>query len=175
MNGSGKTYRIRRSFLVPLAVDVLLLFALLVISLTYKGSGTERIFLASLSLFSLPILAEAALRKVIVSEGGVALKKLGKLRELLWSDITHVGCLKVRSRVYILLTTKKGFHIISNAYDSFAALVGDIVGHLDAEKIEIEAEAKEQIDNPTRNSSDLMAAWIAAVVLAAIIYVKFIP
>ena len=172
---SETSYRIRKSFLVPLGIDVLLLLILLVLSLTFKGSGVERAFLAVVCGLSLLILIEAFNRQVTISAGGITLKKFMKLRELLWSDITHVGCLKLRSRVYILLTTKKGFHIISNAYDSFSALVGEIIRHLDGGKIEIEAEAREQIENPTRNISDLVAVWVAAVVLLVIIYMKFTP
>ncbi|MDI9570657.1 MAG: hypothetical protein QM278_08040 [Pseudomonadota bacterium] len=170
---SEGAYRIRRSFLVPLGIDVLLLLLLLVLSLAHKGAGTERIVLTVFVVLSLSILLEAANRSVSVSEDGVTLKKLLKTRELLWSDITHVGCLKLRRRVYILLTTKKGFHIISNAYDSFSTLAGEIIRHLDGEKIEIEAGVREQIENPTRNISDLVAAWVAAVVLLAIVYMKF--
>jgi len=168
------TYRIRSSFLVPLGLDVLLLFALLALSLAYQGSGAERAFLAFLSIVSLLFLTEAWNRKIVTSAGGIALKKFLKLRELFWSDITHVGCLKVRSRVYILLTTKKGFHIISNAYDSFATLTAVIIRHLDTEKIEVEAEVREQMEKPIRNISDLVAVWMAAAVLSVIIYMKFI-
>lgn len=167
-------YRIRRSFIVPLGIDVLLLFVLLALSLTAKGSGTERIVLACFFIVSLLILIETANRKIVITAGGIALKKLMKIKDLLWSDITHVGCLSLRSKVYILLTTKKGFHILSNAYEPFAPLVRDVIDHLDTEKIEVETEARAQIDNPTNNLSDLIAAWVAAVVLAGIIYLKLI-
>ncbi|MFA5182634.1 MAG: hypothetical protein WC405_15025 [Syntrophales bacterium] len=167
-------YRIRRSFIIPLAIDVLLLFVLLALSMAIKGSVTERIVLAGFFTVTLLIMIEAVSRKIVITEGGIVLKKLLKTKDLLWSDITHVGCLSLRSKVYILLTTKKGFHILSNAYEPFAPLVGNIVNHLDTEKIEVEGEARAQIDKPTKNLSDLVAAWIAAVVLSGIIYLKFI-
>jgi hypothetical protein len=165
-------YRIRRSFTIPLAIDVLLLFILLVLSLAVKGSVTERIILAGFFSVSLLIMIEAVSRRIVIAEGGVVLKKLLKTKELLWSDITHVGCLSLRSKVYILLTTKKGFHILSNAYEPFAPLVQNIVNHLDTEKIEVEGEARMQMDKPTKNLSDLVAAWVAAIVLSGIIYLK---
>jgi len=174
MTMAETVYRIRRSFIIPLGINVLLLFILLGLSLAVKGSGTERIVLAAFFIVSLLILIEASNRKIVITDGGVALKKLMKIKELLWSDITHVGCLSLRSKVYILLTTKKGFHILSNAYEPFASLVGDVVNHLDTEKIEVEAEARAQIDNPTKNLSDLIAAWVAAVVLTGIIYLKLL-
>jgi len=167
-------YRIRRSFTIPLAIDVLLLFALLVLSLAVKGSVTERVVLSGFFTVSLLIMIEAVSRKIVISEGGFVLKKLLKTREFLWGDITHVGCLSLRSKVYILLTTKKGFQVLSNAYEPFAPIVRDIVNHLDTEKIEVEAEARMQMDKPTKNLSDLVAAWIAAVVLSGIIYLKLI-
>jgi len=167
-------YRIRRSFTIPMGIDVALLFVLLVLSLAVKGSVTERIVLAGFFIVSLLILIEAINRRIVITDSGVALKKLMKIKELLWSDITHVGCLSLRSKVYILLTTKKGFHILSNAYEPFAPLVRDIVNHLDTEQIEVEAEARAQIDNPAKNLSDLVAAWVATVVLSGVIYLKFI-
>jgi hypothetical protein len=165
-------YRIRRSFTIPLAIDVVLLFALLGLSLAWKGSGTERIILTAFFAITLLIMIEAMNRKVIITEGGIVLKKLMKTKELLWSDITHVGSLSLRSKVFILLTTKKGFHILSNAYEPFASLVQNIVSHLDTEKIEVEEEARMQMDKPTKNISDLVAVWVAAVVLSGIIYLK---
>jgi len=167
-------YRIRRSFTIPLAIDVLLLFVLLALSLAVKGSVTERLVLAGFFTVSLLIMIEAMSRRIVITEGGVVLKKLLKTKELFWSDITHVGCLSLRSKVFILLTTKKGFHIVSNAYEPFAPLVQSIVNHLDTEKIEVEGEARVQMDKPTKNLSDLIAAWVAAVVLSGIIYLKFI-
>jgi len=167
-------YRIRRSFIIPLGIDVALLFVLLAMSLAIKGSITERVALAVLFTISLLIMIEAVSRKIVISEGGFILKKLLKTREFLWSDITHVGCLSLRSKRYILLTTTKGLHVLSNAYEPFASLVRDIVNHLDTEKIEVEAEARMQMGNPARNLSDLVAAWIAAALLSSIIYLKLI-
>jgi hypothetical protein len=167
-------YRIRRSFTIPLAIDVLLLLVLLVLSLAVKGSVTERIVLTGFFAGSLLIMIEAMSRKIMITEGGVVLKKLLKTKELLWSDITHVGCLSMRSKVYILLTTKKGFHILSNAYEPFSTLIRNIVNHLDTEKIEVEGEVRAQMEKPVENLSDLVAVWIAAALLTCIIYIKFI-
>jgi hypothetical protein len=165
-------YHIRKSFTIPMGIDVLLLFVLLTLSLVVKGSPTEKIALTVFFIVSLTVLVEALSRKIVISANGFVLKKLMKTKEILWSDVTHVGCLSLRSKVYILLTTKKGFHILSNAYEPFAPLVRDIVNRLDTEKIEVEASVMAQINEPTRNLSDPIAAWIAAVLLIGIIYLK---
>jgi hypothetical protein len=167
-------YRIRRSFIIPLAIDVLLLCILLVLSFAVKGTVTEKIVLTVFFTGSLLILLEALSRKIAINDGGASLKKFFKIKKLLWSDITHVGCLSLRSKVYILLTTKKGFFILSNAYEPFSALIRNIINHLDTEKIEVEGEARAQMERPVENISDLVAVWIAAALLTAIIFIKFI-
>jgi hypothetical protein len=167
-------YRIRRSFIIPLAIDVLLLCVLLVLSFAVKGSATEKIVLSGFFIASLLIMVEAVNRQIVITDGGLTLKKLMKTKELLWSDITHVGCLSMRSKVYILLTTKKGFHILSNAYEPFSTLIRNIVNHLDTEKIEVEGEVRAQMEKPVENLSDLVAVWIAAALLTCIISIKFI-
>ena len=167
-------YRIRRSFIIPLAVDVLLLCVLLVLSFAVKGSATEKIVLSGFFIASLLIMVEAVNRQIVINYGGLTLKKLMQTKELRWSDITHVGCLSMRSKVYILLTTKKGFHILSNAYEPFSTLIRNIVNHLDTEKIEVEGEVRAQMEKPVENLSDLVAVWIAAALLTCIISIKFI-
>jgi len=86
--------------------------------------------------------------------------------------VTHVGCLILRSRVYLLLTTTRGFYILSNAYGRFSSLVGDLIAHLPSENIEVEEQARAQASRPTRNLSNAIAAWFAAAVLSGIVYLK---
>lgn len=169
-----KTYRIRKSFLLPLAVDVILLLALLILSCAVRGSALERAVLIVLFIVTLLVLSEAARRVIMIGEGGLKIAKFFRIKDLAWPDITHIGCLSVRSRVYILLTTTQGFYVISNAYDRFSEMIRDIIEHIPSESVEVEAEARGQIEHPTRNVSDLIAAWIAAAVLTGIIYLKLV-
>jgi hypothetical protein len=84
-----------------------------------------------------------------------------------------VGCLIIRKRVYLLLTTTKGFHFLSNAYDDFSALVRNIVDHVGIDKSE--EEVRHQIENPLKNVSDLVSMWFAVIVIAGIIIMKILP
>jgi hypothetical protein len=68
------------------------------------------------------------------------------------------------------LTTTKGFHIISNAYRNFTGLVKGIVNRVEAERIE--EPVKVLIEHPVRKVSDIVSAWVGAVVLLVIIYIK---
>ena len=168
------TYKIRTTFLIPIALDVVLLLVLTVMSCLMKGSSLERGVLTVFLVLTLLMTIEAYRRTIIIADQGLTIKKFFKIKTLAWTDITHVGCLVIRSRAYILLTTTKGFYILSNAYDRFSQLVCNLIEHIPSETIEIEDEVKTQAQHPIRNISDLIAAWVAASVLMGIICLKFL-
>ena len=163
-------YRIRRSFLVPFFVDFILLFFLLLLSYFLSGSKLERILLTAIFVPVLYVLLESSFRMVQTGDQGIMIRKFMRKKELRWEDITHIGALILRKRVYILLTTVKGFYILSNAYEKFSTLVSELVGHMDSEKVE--EEVRKQIEHPAKNMSDIIMTWFTAVVLAGIIITK---
>jgi len=163
-------YRIKRSFLVPFSVDFILLFFLLLLSYFSGGSNLERILLTVIFIPVLYVLFESSFRMVQTGDQGIMIRKLMRKKELRWEDITHIGALILRNRVYLLLTTVKGFYILSNAYEKFSTLVGDLVGHMDNEKVD--EEVKRQMEHPARNMSDIVMTWFTAMVLAGIIIIK---
>lgn len=169
---SPNIYRIRKSYIFPLALDTLFLFILLILSGLGKGSGLECAVLAILFMIALFVLVEATRRSISIGEELFQIKKFFKIKALAWSDLTHIGCLVLRRRVYILLTTKKGFYVISNAYDRFPELVQDLIAHSPTEGIEIEESVKAQATHPVRNVSDIIAVWVAAAILTGIIILK---
>lgn len=163
-------YRIRRSFLIPFSVDFILLFFLLLLSYFSSGSNLERILLTTIFIPVLYVLLESSFRMIRTGDQGIMIRKFMRKKELRWEDITHVGAMILRNRVYLLLTTVKGFYILSNAYEKFSTLVGDLVGHMDNEKVE--EEVKRQMEHPARNMSDIIMTWVTAMVLAGIIVIK---
>ncbi|MGZ6223144.1 MAG: hypothetical protein ACXWMW_10425 [Syntrophales bacterium] len=98
------------------------------------------------------------------------IRKFMRKKELRWEDITHIGALILRKRVYLLLTTVKGFYILSNSYEKFSTLVSDLVGRMDSEKVE--EEVRRQIEHPAKNMSDIVMTWFTAVILAGLIITK---
>jgi hypothetical protein len=163
-------YRIRRSFLVPFFVDFILLFFLLLLSYLEGGSNLERILLTAIFIPVLYVLLESSFRIVQTGDQGIMIRKFMRKKELRWEDITHIGALILRKRVYLLLTTVKGFYILSNAYEKFSALVSDLVSHMDNEKVE--EEVKRQMEHPAKNVSDIIMTWFTAMFLAGIIIIK---
>jgi len=163
-------YRIRRSFLFPFFVDFILLFFLVLLSYFLGGSNLERILLTAIFIPVLYVLFESSFRMVQTGDQGIMIRKFMRKKELRWEDITHIGALILRKRIYLLLTTVKGFYILSNAYEKFSTLVSDLVGHMDNEKVE--EEVKRQMEHPAKNMSDIIMTWFTAMVLAGIIIIK---
>lgn len=163
-------YKIKKGLAIPLAINTGLVFILLAVSFVKKSSPVEAVVLTIILIPLILITLECFLREVTIQESGMAIKKILRRRELGWEDVTDVGMVALRNKVYLVLTTKKGFHVISNAYDNFSGLVKTIVDHVEPEKVE--EPVKAMVDQPVRKISDVVSAWVGAVVLAAILYVK---
>lgn len=159
--------------MIPFSLVVLLLFLLLLISLIFRGTYAERIFLAVIFVITFLVFLEAKSRTVGIGDRGVRLKKFLRTKEVGWEDITHVGALTLRSKAYLLLTTAKGFLILSNAYENFPLLIRDIVEHTSEEQVE--EEVRYQMEHPVVSWGNVIAAWIAAAVIAGIISVRLFP
>lgn len=167
---SQRVYTIRKAFLVPLGIDALLLFSLLVISLLLKGSTTERLVFAFFFFPSGYLFLECFFRRVTVDDGGIALRRLWREKRVPWDGITHVGGLSLHKKVYLLLTTVRGFFIISNAYEGFSGLTEEIVSHVDPSRVE--EEARLQAGRTSSAIAHIAMAWVAAVFMAGIILIK---
>jgi hypothetical protein len=170
---SQHVYTIRRAFLIPLGVDAFLLFCLFVISLLPQGSTTERLVFAIFFFPSLYLFLESLFRRVTVDEGGIAIRRLWREKGIPWEGITHVGGLSLHKKVYILLTTVKGFFIVSNAYGGFSDLAEEIVSHVDLTKVE--EEVRLQAGRSPSGIAHIVMAWIAAVFMVGIILIKMLP
>jgi hypothetical protein len=170
---SQRFYTIRKAFLIPLGLDVVLLFCLLLMSLVMKGDAVEKLVLTFFSLPALYLFLECFLRRVTVSEEGLFIRKLGRGKALSWVEITHVGCLILHKKIYLLFTTVKGFFIISNAFERFSALVEEVVAHVEPEKVE--EEVRLQAGCSMRGIPHIVSAWFEAAFMAVIILMKMFP
>jgi len=168
-----RSYSIRRAFLIPLGVDAFLLFVLLLISLLLKGETTEKLVFTIFFLPTLVLFCESLYRRVVVTDEGIVVRKLGRSRAVAWGEITHVGSLTIHKKVYILLTTVKGFFIVSNAYEQFSALVEEMVTHVDEEKVE--EEVRLLTGGSLAGIANVVSAWVAAAFMVGIILMKLIP
>ena len=165
-------FKVRRAFLIPLTVVIVLLFLLLVVSL-FRGQMWERIVLAVFFISSLFIGIETARRKIVVNEEGLQLEKFFRIKIFFWREITHLGVVELRHKAYFLLTTTKGFYFFSNILENHSLLVRSLVDKLGAEKVEI--EVKNYLDHPVERLSLIVMSWIAVLIIIAVIILKFSP
>jgi len=163
-------YRIKRSFVIPFSIDVFLFLLLLLLSLFLKGSALEKNVLIFIFIPVLYVYIETLYRKVQTGDQGIMIRKVFRKKKLSWENITHVGALILRKKAYLLLTTVKGFYILSNAYEKYSSLIGDIIIHIDKEKVE--EEVRRQHEHPVKNISDIVMTWFTALVLLGIISAK---
>ena len=166
-------YTIRRAFLIILGLDAFLLFCLFLISLLTKGNTMEKFVLMLFFLPALVLFLECLFRRVTVVEEGLAIRKLGRNKTLLWDEITRVGYLILHRKVYLLLTTVKGFFVISNAFQGFPGLVEEVVARVEPDRVE--QDVRLQAGRSLKGVANIVAAWVAAVLMMAMILIKLLP
>jgi hypothetical protein len=166
-------YRIRRAFLIVLGLDAFLLFCLFLISLFMKGNTMEKFVLMIFFLPALVLFIECLFRRVTVVEEGLTIRKLGRNKMLLWDGITHIGYLVLHKKVYLLLTTVKGFFAISNAFGGFPGLVEAVVAHVGPDRVD--QDVRLQAGRSLTGGAHIVAAWVAAVLMMVMIFMKLLP
>ena len=162
-------YKVKRAFLVPFSIMVVLLFLLLGISLI-TGQAWEKIILAVLCVIILTIDIEAARRGIIANEEGLKIKKFFREKNFTWPEITHLAVVVMRNKAYFLLTTTKGFYIFSNLLENHALLIRFLLDKLGQEKVEV--EVTNYLENPIERSSLIVMSWVAVIVISIIIILK---
>ena len=166
-------YTIRRAFLVILGLDAFLLFCLFLISLLMKGNTMEKLVLMIFFLPALVLFLECLFRRVTVVEEGLAIRKMGRNKTLLWDQITRVDYLILHKKVYLLLTTVKGFFAISNALGGFPRLVEEVVARVEPDRVE--QDVRLQAGRSLTGGAHIVVAWVAAVLMMVMILMKLLP
>lgn len=167
---SQQVYTIKRAFLIPLGIDVFLLMSLLILSVLPQGSTTERLVFSFFFFPSAFLFLDHVRRSLTLDDEGIIFRRLWKEKKVPWDRINHVGGLSVHGKVYLLLTTAKGFFIVSNAYGCFPELTEGIVSRVDPAKVEEEARA--QAGRSQSGIAHIAMAWVAAALMVGIILVK---
>jgi hypothetical protein len=167
---TAQLFQIRRELMIPFGICAGELICLLVLALLVKGSGLERVLLAAITLITIAFFLMARDRRITITDQGIVVRKFFKIKEINRADINHVGCLILRKRVYLLLTTTRGFIILSNAYENFSVLIRSIIEQVGPEKVEEEVRALGE--SPAKNPADIISLWFAMVVIFGLIILK---
>ena len=165
-----QVYSIRRSFLFPLGLLLLLTGALFVVCLL---RGEPKAKLLILGLFMLPItvlFVESIFRRTMLTEDRVIADKLLRKKEMKYSEMTAVETVSVRKRVFLTLCAGDEFLIISNAYANFPRLVQSLLARVPAAAVS--EETKQMAAAPPVKSTDVISCWLAVALLAFILYIQ---
>jgi len=163
-------FSIRRSFLIPLGLLVLLTGVLFVLCLV-RGEPTAKILI--LAFIMLPIIvlfAESVFRRALLTADGVVAFKLLRNKELKYAEITAVETVLVRKRVFLTLCAGDDFLIISNAYGNFPALVQALLARVPVSAIS--EETREMAAAPPVKSTDVVSCWLAVALMVFILYIQ---
>lgn len=167
---TAQIFKIRRGILIPFGICAALLVCLLVLALLGKGSALERIALAGITFLTVALFLNARDRRITMTDQKILIRKFFRTKEISRDEISHVGSVILRKRVYLLLTTARGFFVLSNAYDHFSILIRSLIENISPEKVEEDVRAQGQ--NPMKNRADVISLWLAVVVICAIIVLK---
>jgi hypothetical protein len=163
-------YRIRKSFLLPLGLVVVLSCVLLITALALQLPKAKVIILAAFLLPALVIFAESSLRRVRVTAQGIEVSKLLRRQQMAYADLTAIDTIQVRKRAFISLSSEQDFIILTNSYARFGELLRQLVER--APETAVSDETRQLANNPPRKCSDIFSAWLAVAVLALIIIVQ---
>jgi hypothetical protein len=164
-------FKIKRAFLVPFITIVVLLCLLFVLTL-FKGQILEMIILAVAFTSTSLIAIEATRRKIIITNEGLKIEKFFRTKEFKWTEITQLGVVNLRNKIYFLLTTTKGFYFFSNLLENHALLIRSLVDKLGNERVE--TEVKHYLDHPVERRSLIVMLWFAVLISIAFIILKLL-
>jgi len=164
------TYRIRKNFLIPLGLVVVLTFFLLLCSLYLQLPKAKILILTAFLLPVCLLFAESKSRQVSIDEDGIRVKKLFRCKQLKFAELTSIDTVLVRKRAFVSLSSEEDFIILSNSYDHFSLLLKQLLGRVPDRLIS--DETRQLAVKPPEKSSDIFSAWLAVVVLLLILYVQ---
>lgn len=164
---TSTSYRIRKGFLIPMGITVVLGIILLLIGITIQMPSGRLYLLAVFMIPAVLIFIESSRRKVHIGADRILMEKTLGTKELHFHDLTSVDAVRVRKRVFISLTTEDSFMIISNSYDRFGELVRQLVDLVPERAIS--DETREMAADPPLKCSDVFSAWLAVAVLLLVI------
>lgn len=168
----ARTFRIRRTFVVPMALVIVLTVVLLVVCLIQGQAIAKVIILAGLIMPLVVLFVETAFRRLVVAPDGVTAVRPFRTRQMLFSDVTELETVRVRSRVFMTLSSgPDDFLIISNSYQDFPALVESLIAAVP--EVCLTDETRQLAKQPPLRHADVFTAWFAVVALVYVLIAQF--
>ncbi len=167
-----RRFVIRRAFLVPLGLVLLLVAALLAVSFAQGQPAAKIVFLLVFALPVTVVFVECAFRRLDVDASGITGLRLGRSRRIDFARVTALETVQVRSRIFLTLSAGADeFLIISNSYADFPELVRILTSVLPATVVT--EEVRQLAAAPPTRYADVVMAWFAVTALVYVLIVQF--
>lgn len=167
----AQTFTIRRTFLLPLGLLLLLSLGLLVTCIVQGQPVAKAIILGFMLLPVIAFFVESACRRAVVDDEGITVYKFLRKKRLSFAEMTAVETVMVRKRVFLTLCVGDEFIILSNAYADFPRLVRVLLERSPAAAVS--AETRTMAAAPPSKSTDIVSCWLAVALVAFILYIQF--
>ena len=166
------TFVIRRAFLVPLGLVILLTAMLMAVSVAHGEPLAKIMFLLVFVLPLTVLFSDSAGRRLTVDATGVTARRLFRTKRMAFAEVTALETVQVRSRVFLTLVAgEDDYLIISNGYARFPDLVRLLVARLPEEAIT--AETRQLVAVPPQRRADIAMAWFAVVAMGYVLLAQF--
>ena len=165
-------FTIRRSFLLPLGLLLLLTLVLFVVVLVQDQPTIKSVILGILLLPISGLFFESYYRRVGIEELEVTVFKPLRLKTIKFADVTSVETIQVKKRAFLTLCSEEDFLILSNAYADFPELVRLLLEKVPAGTIT--DETAKMAEAPPVKSSDIVSCWLGVVLMAIMLVLQFI-
>lgn len=162
-----RPFRVDSRIILPVVLAVAFGCLLLVL----EGPTRRGILLAALLAPFFYLAAEILARRIVVDEKGVTIAKLLRSVRYEWSEISSVDSVRTGSKVFLVLHSEEGgTTLITNTIELFGELAAIVLRSVPRRSV---AEGvREQLSEPPGKVGPLVQAWIACLVLAALVMGK---
>ncbi|PLX93629.1 MAG: hypothetical protein C0621_07045 [Desulfuromonas sp.] len=167
-----QTFRIRKAFLIPLGLLLLLCLTLLGVCIVHKEPLAKCLILIFLLLPIVVLFLESLFRRIEVDKEHVVAHRLLRRKRLAFAELSEIETVMVKRRAFITLCAGDDFLIISNAYSRFPELVAALLAP--ADETVVSETTREMAKEPPMKSSDIVSAWLAVGLLLFILYSQLV-
>jgi uncharacterized membrane protein len=166
-----QTYRIRRSFVLPLSLVVVLCLILVAIVIIQEQPSAKLLVVGCALLPLGYLLFECVVRRIEIDSEGLRMIRLGRVRAFTWAEITAVETVRVRQRAFLTINAGEDFLIIANMYAGFDRLLTSVLERTPTAAISEETRMLAQA--PPVKHSDIVILWGLAIMMAYLIFAQF--
>jgi hypothetical protein len=167
-----RRFVIRRAFVVPLGLVLVLMVALMAVSIQHGQPLAKVLFLLVFAVPVTVVFVESAFRRLEVDAAGVTARRLLRSRRIDFAEVTALESVRVRSRVFLTLVAGDDeYLIISNGYADFPGLIQLLIAALP--ETVVTDEARQLAAAPPQRYADVAMVWFAVVAMVYVLVAQF--